>query len=139
MDNPEDNPRLSESERIGCRLNEAHDMDMHARPMRSEMYDTRKTLAASSHSVDSMFQRAVLTTVEHEMRRDMERRAHRYREHAKAIRRAAGDLSDAFERSGLLAAAREFEELVDGLEGPSSNAVCFCGQTSGLYPPRFTL
>jgi len=139
MENTENNPGLSESERIGRCPNEAHYIDMHARPMRSEMCDTRKTLAASSHSVASKFQRAVLTTVEHEMRRDMERRAHRYREHAKAIRRAAGDVSDAFERSGLLAAAREFEELVDGLEGPSSNAVCFCGQTSGLYPSRFAL
>jgi len=117
MDNPEDNPR----------------------PMRSEMCDTRKTVAALSHSVDSEFERAVLAAMEHEMRREIERRATRYRDHAKAIRRAAGDVSDPFERNGLLAAAREFEELVDGLEGPSSNGVCVCRETSSLYPPHFTL
>jgi hypothetical protein len=43
-------------------------------------------------------------------------------------------VSDALERDSLLAAAREFEQLVDGLEGPSSNAVCLCAQMSKHIP-----
>ena len=59
------------------------------------------------------------------MGRELEVRAHRYRGHAKEIRRIAAS-AQGVERTNLLSAAREFEDLIDDLEGPTS-ALCFCG------------
>ena len=71
------------------------------------------------------------------MGRELELRAHRYRGHAKEVRRIAAG-AHGIERTNLLSAAREFEELVDDLEGPTS-AHCYCGynrQTEHVVPLR---